>query len=62
MKDQVVEKLKEVEERDHIDSNRKESPLRKADGAIEIDNSDMGLEEQLDRINNYALRVIEGQQ
>ena len=53
------EVLKNVQERDHIDSNREESPLRKADGAIQIDNSDMGLEEQLERINNYALRLIE---
>ncbi len=55
------EVLKNVQERDHIDSTREESPLRKADGAIEIDNSDMGLEEQLGRIHNYALRVIEQQ-
>lgn len=53
------EVLKNVQERDHIDSNREESPLRKADGAIQIDNSDMGLEEQLERIHNYALRLIE---
>ncbi|MDT0540891.1 (d)CMP kinase [Croceitalea sp. P059] len=52
------EVLKNVQERDYIDSNRKESPLKKADGAIEIDNSDMGLKEQLERIHNYALRLI----
>jgi len=56
-----VEVLNNVRERDHIDSTREESPLRKADGAIEIDNSDMGLEEQLERIHNYALRIIEKQ-
>jgi len=55
------EVLKNVQERDHIDSTREESPLRKAEGAIEIDNSDMGLEEQLERIHNYALRIIEQQ-
>lgn len=55
------EVLSNVQERDHIDSTREESPLRKADGAIEIDNSDMGLEEQLERIHNYALRIIEKQ-
>lgn len=53
------EVLKNVQERDHIDSNREESPLRKAEGAIQIDNSDMGLKEQLERIHNYALRLIE---
>ncbi len=34
--------------RDYIDSNRKISPLRKADGAIELDNSDLSIEQQLD--------------
>ncbi|MDT0608520.1 (d)CMP kinase [Croceitalea rosinachiae] len=53
------EVLNNVQERDHIDSTRKESPLRKAQGAVEIDNSDMGLEEQLERILNYARRLIE---
>lgn len=39
-----------IESRDLIDSTRKESPLRKADDAIELDNSEMGLQEQLDWI------------
>ena len=39
--------LSNVEERDFIDSNRKESPLRKADDAIVLDNSSMTREEQL---------------
>lgn len=38
--------LKNVEERDYIDSHRDVSPLRKADDAIELDNSHMTLEEQ----------------
>ncbi len=42
--------LKNVESRDYIDSTRLDSPLVKADDAIEIDNSDMGLEEQFGRI------------
>ncbi|MEZ4811377.1 MAG: (d)CMP kinase [Allomuricauda sp.] len=53
-----AEVLKNVQERDRIDSTRKESPLRKAKDAIEFDNSDMGLEEQLERILDYAQRVI----
>ena len=52
------EVLKNVEERDRIDSTRKESPLRKAKDAIEFDNSDMGLKEQFERILDYAQRVI----
>ena len=42
--------LKNVESRDYIDSTRLDSPLKKAADAIEIDNSDMGLEEQFGRI------------
>ncbi|MDC6352038.1 (d)CMP kinase [Zeaxanthinibacter sp. PT1] len=53
------EVLQNVRERDHIDSNREFSPLRKAEDAIEFDNGDMGREEQFERIYNYALRVIE---
>ncbi|MBQ6201090.1 MAG: (d)CMP kinase [Prevotella sp.] len=47
--------LKNVEERDYIDSHREVSPLRKADDALELDNSDMTIPEQkqwlLDRFN-----------
>ncbi|MCH2033628.1 MAG: (d)CMP kinase [Tenacibaculum sp.] len=42
--------LHNVQERDHIDSTRKDSPLVKANDAIEFDNSDMGLKEQFERI------------
>ena len=38
--------LKNVEERDYIDSHREESPLRQAEDAILLDNSDMTIEEQ----------------
>ncbi|MBO4710162.1 MAG: (d)CMP kinase, partial [Kiritimatiellae bacterium] len=34
--------------RDAIDSTRKYAPLRKADGAIEIDSSDLTLEQVVD--------------
>ncbi|NER14059.1 (d)CMP kinase [Leptobacterium flavescens] len=50
--------LKNVTDRDYIDSHRENSPLVKAEDAIEIDNSDMGLEEQFERIYGYALRLI----
>ena len=42
--------LHNVVERDRIDSTREDSPLRKAAAAVELDNSDMGLEEQFERI------------
>ncbi len=38
--------LKNVQERDYIDSHREVSPLRKADDAIELDNSHMTIPEQ----------------
>ena len=40
------EVLKNVQERDYIDQNRSESPLKKADDAILLDNSNMTIEEQ----------------
>jgi cytidylate kinase len=39
--------MKNIEERDIIDSTRKESPLRKADDAIVLDNSYMTPDEQM---------------
>ena len=42
--------MKNLEERDRMDTTRKESPLKKADDAIILDNSDMTPQEQLDWI------------
>jgi len=55
------EVLKNVEHRDYIDAHRDISPLRKAEDAINFDNSDMGLEEQFTRILGYSKRVIDEQ-
>ena len=49
------EVFKNVNERDYIDSNRKDSPLIKAEDAIEIDNSELTLDEQYEQI----LRLVE---
>ena len=46
---------KNVEERDYIDSHREVSPLRKADDAIELDNSYMTIEEQ----NKWLMQQFE---
>ncbi|MBU2945215.1 (d)CMP kinase [Zobellia uliginosa] len=51
--------LENVQKRDFIDSHREFSPLRKADNAIEFDNSDMGLKEQFERLLSIADRCIE---
>ncbi len=53
------EVLKNVQHRDFIDSTREDSPLTQADDAIRIDNSDMGLQEQFERILGLAKRVID---
>lgn len=45
-----------LKKRDHIDSTREDSPLCKAEDAIEIDNSNMTPEEQL----AYSLELAEG--
>lgn len=42
--------LRNVQERDYIDSHREDSPLCKADDAIEIDNSDLTLEQQFEKV------------
>jgi cytidylate kinase len=41
------EVLENIKYRDHHDQNRKESPLRKADDAITLDNSNINIEQQL---------------
>jgi cytidylate kinase len=38
--------LANVNERDRIDSTRKESPLRQADDAVVLDNSSMSIDDQ----------------
>lgn len=47
-----------VQERDRIDSTRKDSPLIKATDAIEFDNSDMGIKEQFERICSLVDRKL----
>jgi cytidylate kinase len=42
--------LHNVQERDYIDSHREDSPLTKAEDAIEIDNSTLTLDEQFNKI------------
>ncbi len=55
------EVLENVEKRDHIDRTRRESPLRRADDAIDLDNSSMTIEEQdrwlIDRFNEALARI-----
>ena len=55
------EVLKNVEDRDHLDTTREDSPLVIADDAIEIDNSYLNLEEQFKIVKELADEVIESQ-
>ena len=49
------EVLKNVEERDYIDTHRDDSPLVKADDAVEIDNSHLTREEQF----RFVLELVD---
>ena len=56
------EVLQNVQERDYIDSHREDSPLIKAQDAIEIDNSNLTLEEQFESIMNLVRMTLENQE
>ena len=52
--DTTLERIEEeIKRRDNLDMTRKISPLRKADDAILLDNSDLTLEETADKIISY---------
>jgi len=51
------EVLKNVEERDYIDTHREDSPLVKAADAIEIDNSALSREEQFETVLELVQKV-----
>jgi cytidylate kinase len=44
--------------RDFVDMNRQESPLRKAEDAIEIDTSHLTIEEQVLKVKALAEKII----
>jgi cytidylate kinase len=48
------EVFKNIEDRDYADTHRAESPLRKADDAIVLDNSNMSEKEQLE----FAMKLV----
>ena len=49
---------KNIEERDFADENRAQSPLRKADDALVLDNSAMTVEEQMQWVDNIINEII----
>ena len=52
------EVLKNVEERDYIDTHRADSPLVKDKNAIEIDNSHLSREEQFDQVLDLVTTIL----
>lgn len=55
---QYKEVLKNVQERDHLDTTRKDSPLVKARDAIEINNSSLTIEGQFNKILELSREII----
>jgi cytidylate kinase len=51
--------LRNVQERDYIDTHREDSPLVKAEDAIEIDNSNLTLESQFEKVLNITIKTLE---
>ena len=51
--------LENVKSRDHIDSTREDSPLLKAEDAIEIDSSDMTVDQQFNKVLSLAKDKIQ---
>lgn len=51
--------LKNVQERDYIDSHREVSPLRKSEDAIELDNSNLTIDEQQQWLLQQVDKVLQ---
>jgi cytidylate kinase len=47
-----------LDKRDHIDSTRKDSPLKQAEDALVLDNSEMTLEQQMDWFRERYQRLM----
>ena len=56
----TIEEVKaNLEMRDYIDSHREVSPLRKAADAIELDNSNIGIREQLELVKKWVKEKLQ---
>ena len=55
----TIEEVKaNLEMRDYIDSNREESPLRQAENAVLIDNTNLSVRETLQKVLQLARKII----
>ena len=58
--DESLESIaKNLQERDHLDSTRADSPLKKAVGALEMDTTNLTLEDQIVQIVDLAKHIID---
>ena len=55
----IVTIAEEIRKRDYDDTHRAESPLRKADDAVEIDTSDMTIEEVVNCVYQLVMPLLE---
>ena len=56
----TMEEVKDnLAHRDHIDSTREESPLRQAEDAVVLDNSDLNQEQQLTFVSNIVEGILD---
>ncbi len=55
----LEEVRRNVMERDRIDETRTESPLRRADDALLLDNSSMTVDEQMDWVDTILKGILE---
>jgi len=58
IKSDYNEILTSIKERDHADMSRKNDPLKVSEGSIEIDTTDMSVEENFEIIYNKVLAII----
>ena len=54
----IEEVMANLQLRDYIDSNREESPLRQADDAIVLDNTNLDREEQLEKVLHWVTERV----
>ena len=54
----LEEICRQISERDYQDMHRKESPLKKADDAVEVDSSDLSIEEVTEVVYDLAMERI----
>ena len=52
---QLTEIIENLQSRDHLDANREESPLKRAEDAILLDTTHKTLEEQVEEVVQLAL-------